>query len=223
MSSFSFIDAGLKFWKVGSLKIYAVLESQLERVVKGKGRKQARICVSDSDSDNQAPVSKKIKLLGELSLNIQGIRKDLSTIFTLTKGMKLPPGLHTLLYNTFKCNIWHSSPMTPPIIFTRCCKCILGCERCVDLWYSGEDGRTKSCPLCRSERAFTETIRIHGLDDFLNGILPLIADEGVPSTTVGASGPSISNTSNNPSRIFSVPTPTADDSDDDFELPLAND
>jgi len=82
--------------------------------VKGKGRKQARICVSDSDSDDQAPVSKKIKLLGELSLNIQGIRKDLSTIFTLTKGMKLPPGLHTLLYNTFKCNICHSSPMTPP-------------------------------------------------------------------------------------------------------------
>ena len=80
----------------------------------------------------------------------------------LSKGMKLPPGLHRLLHDTFKCNICQSSPIRSPVMFTCCCKSILGCERCVDSWYSGEDGRSKKCPLCRSERAFTETVRIHG-------------------------------------------------------------
>ena len=199
-----------------------MLESQLNRVIKGKGRKQHRdvIHISESESDDELPPSKKVKhaQLDELNLEIRGIRKDISTVLTLSKGMKLPPGLHTLLHDTFKCNICHSSPIHPPVIFTRCCKSILGCERCVDSWYSGEDGRSKKCPLCRSERAFTETIHIHGLDDFLNGIAPLIANESVPSSSVTASAPNVSNASGNPSRhIFHVPSPN--DSDDDFEMP----
>ena len=61
--------------------------------------------------------------------------------------MKLPPGLHTLLHDTLKCNICQSSPIRPPVMFTRCCKSILGCERCVDSWYSGEMDDQKSA-LC---------------------------------------------------------------------------
>ena len=190
-----------------------MLESQLNRI-KGKGRKRDVIHISESESDDELPPSKKGKhipvQLDQLTLEMKGIRKDISSVLTLSKGMKLPPGLHTLLHDTFKCNICQSSPIRPPVMFTRCCKSILGCERCVDSWYSGEDGRSKKCPLCRSERAFTETVRIHGLDDFMNAIAPLITDDVTPSAPTISSG--------NPSRhIFHVPSPI--DSEDDFEMP----
>ena len=69
---------------------------------------------------------------------------------------------------TFKCHICHSTPMSHPIIFTQCCKTILGCEVCVGAWFGGEEGRSKSCPLCRAERAYSETCRLHGLDDLVS-------------------------------------------------------
>ena len=46
--------------------------------------------------------------------------------------------------------------MTPPVIFARCCKIILGCQSCVDSWYRGEDVQErkhsipgKLCPLVK--------------------------------------------------------------------------
>ena len=46
--------------KVGSRKIFAVLESQLNRI-KGKGRKRDVIHISESESDDELPPSKKGK------------------------------------------------------------------------------------------------------------------------------------------------------------------
>ena len=86
--------------------------------------------------------------------------------------MKLPPGLYRHLSDTFKCNICYTTPMSTPIIFARCCKTVLGCETCVDRWYaSGKNNNT--CPLCRSDRAYSEISRLNGLDDFLSFIRPL--------------------------------------------------
>ena len=48
----------------------------------------------------------------------------------------------------------------------------------MDTWYRGEEGQTKTCPKCRSDRAYVETCRFNGLDDFLTGIAPLL--EGTP-------------------------------------------
>ena len=53
----------------------------------------------------------------------------------------------------------------------------MGCERCVDKWYSGNEGRARNCPLCRYERGLPETSRLNGLDDFLHSISPLFADD----------------------------------------------
>ena len=105
-----------------------MLESQLNRI-KGKGRKRDVIHISESESDDELPPSKKGKhipvQLDQLTLEMKGIRKDISSVLTLSKGMKLPPGLHTLLHDTFKCNICQSSPIRPPVMFTHCCKSIL--------------------------------------------------------------------------------------------------
>ena len=57
-----------------------------------------------------------------------------------------------------------------PILLAKCCKSIIGCEECVNRWYSGPDALTKSCPRCRSERGYNETMRVLGLDDLLTGL-----------------------------------------------------
>ena len=66
--------------------------------------------------------------------------------------------------------------MVPPIIFAKCCKTLLGCQTCVDTWYRGEQGQARACPKCRGERAYVETCRIVGLDDFMVKIAPLLQE-----------------------------------------------
>ena len=195
---------GLKFWKVGSRKIYAVEKSILDRLVKGKRKKRQIIEIPDSSSETEEtkPPSKRSKILDDLVVSVKGIRHDLNAVLALSKDTKLPPGLYAQLKDTFKCRICHSTPMSPPIIFSRCCRSILGCDVCVDRWYAGEDGRLKTCPLCRAERAFSETGRLHGLDDFLVTIRSLVGSDDNPG----------------PSGISTAPLPpAAPDSDDEFQ------
>ena len=54
------------------------------------------------------------------------------------------------------------------------CKTILGCQQCVDTWYHGEQGLSRTCLKCRSDCAYVETCKLNGLDDFLRGIAPLL-------------------------------------------------
>ena len=203
----------MKFWKVGSRRIFAVVESELDRLQKGMGKRKRRevIRIEDSDSDDNTSTylaEKRFKQKEELVTEVKVIRHDLGAVLSLAKDMKLPPGLFKQLTDTFKCNICQSTPMNPPVIFTRCCKTILGCEDCVDGWFAGEDGRSKSCPLCRAERAYSETCRLRGLDDFLAAIRPLLC------------GSELSTGSSTASHPFTV-SPTPDSDDGDFELPIA--
>ena len=204
----------MKFWKVGSRKIFAVVESQLDQLDKGRGkrkRKELRIDDSDSEDDVSTCTAGKKSKQDELMMEVKAIRHDLSAVLSLSKDMKLPPDLYRQLTDTFKCHICQSTPISPPVMFTRCCKSILGCEVCVDSWFGGENGRSKSCPLCRAERAYSETCRLHGLDDFLTAIQLLLCDEN--------SGRPESSTALYPFRV--PPPPEHPNSDDDFELPAA--
>ncbi len=137
----------------------------------------------DDDSNDFQPTVKQVrshssesrKVLSE----IKEVRKDLQSFLKLSSHMKtkLPPGLFQQLYDTFKCHICQASPMKPPIIFARCCRRIVGCQECVDSWYHGEEeGVARTCPLCRSERAYAETTILRGLDDLLLAIVPLLTD-----------------------------------------------
>lgn len=58
--------------------------------------------------------------------------------------------------------------MQPSIIIAKCCD-LLGCEACVDQWYSRRD-MAKNCPACGRPRGYTQTMRIHGLDDLLKSL-----------------------------------------------------
>ena len=100
-------------------------------------------------------------------------------VFELTSVMQIPLGLRRLLYDTFRCSICRSTPMKAPITFARCCKTIIGCQVCVDTWYRGEEGQQRTRPNCREARAYVDTCKINGLDDFLRAIAPLLEDDSM--------------------------------------------
>ena len=82
----------------------------------------------------------------------------LTEITTLSADAELPLPFKRLINDTFKCCICHSVPMKPPVIIARCCKNMLGCQGCVDRWYSGPDQMTKLCPICKTDHAYNDTL-----------------------------------------------------------------
>ena len=87
-----------------------------------------------------------------------------------------------LLQDAFICFIWREFPIKPLVIFSKCRRSIIGCEHYINRWYSGEDVTTKMCPKCRAERGYAETVRVTGLDEFLEGVHKLM-NEGAADTT----------------------------------------
>ena len=121
--------------------------------------------------------------------SIETIKNDIDQMkkFTRDATTKLPLGLQTAVQETFKCTICHQIPIREPLIVAKCCKNIVGCKQCVYTWYAGQDILTKTCPLCRAERGFTETMRLNGLEPFLQAVS--IALNPSPNTDQDA-GPS---------------------------------
>ena len=149
------IYAGLGFWKVGSRKLFAV---------KWRGKKRKRRATVPEDSeDDDMPLN--CEVLTSLSVLNQNVNK----ILEVSRRLNLPIGFLSLLSETFLCKICQSN-IVPPAIFARCCKTIIGCQRCVDRWYRGEAGLEKKCPLCRGDRGFADTCRVVGMDDFLQAV-----------------------------------------------------
>ena len=72
---------------------------------------------------------------------------------------------------------------------SKCCETIIGCERCVNGWFSGPEALTKTCPACRTERGYSETMVLRGLDNFLVEVKKVIQtederdDEEIPEVT----------------------------------------
>lgn len=130
--------------------------------MKGGKRKRMR---EDSDSSDQDD---------DLLREVLKISSKVSKILDVKTKMNWPVGLSSLLQDTFKCSICHTSPLQPPPIFARCCRSIVGCQACVDRWYRGEPGTERKCPLCRGDRGYADTCRIVGLDVFLKEINGLV-------------------------------------------------
>ena len=119
-----YVYIGLKFWKVGSRKIYAVSSSELKR----KGAAD-----SSSDSDMEPPKSKRVLNCSEIEKNIKAIRNQIDSLMSLQGTLQIPLSLRKLLLDSFKCIICHNV-IEPPVIYSRCCRRLLGCEQCIDTW-----------------------------------------------------------------------------------------
>lgn len=171
---------GLAFWKAPRRAIYAVNYSNSVRK-RSKSRSKA-VCSSDDDDDDfmSEPLPKKRKSPLEANMSkmmeeMQDLKKVVTDTVTLTKECKIPLPVLRMMRDSFKCKICHTIPCKPPLIISKCCKIIIGCEGCINSWYSGPDALTKSCPCCRHERGYNETMTLRGLDDFLVEIRQLIS------------------------------------------------
>ena len=152
------IEIGLKFWKVGSRKIYAVHKEE--------------IITHDNSSDDINPPKKRKSQ--EIIQEIKSLRQEISSL--KSSHVIIPPSssLYGHMYESFLCQICRVSPAHPPVIFTNCCKMIIGCKTCVDEWYKNGMNLARNCPLCRAEMGATEVVEIKGLDDFLKAIKPIL-------------------------------------------------
>ena len=81
------LHIGLKFWKVGSRKIYAVAKAELFHYLGSKGKKRKEVIRVDSDSYNEIQVPKKMKEERELLKEVKELRSDLSAILSVSKGI----------------------------------------------------------------------------------------------------------------------------------------
>ena len=52
----------------------------------------------------------------------------------INKSLPLPVGITKLVKDAFPCKtLCHETPMKPPLIATKCCSSLLGCEECVNV------------------------------------------------------------------------------------------
>ena len=140
--------AGFKFWKISSRKFYAIPEDDLRPAdihdVRGVkcSRTAAAVLASHSDEFEDA--------LFAISRDVAAIHVKTDAIMSLTKDVKIPLGLKKLLNDALKCHIC-TTVMKPPVIIAKCCNTLIGCEECINRWYSGPEALTKQCPrLCRA-------------------------------------------------------------------------
>ena len=71
--------------------------------------------------------------------DISEIKDQIAEIMSLSSDMKIPLALKRIIRDTFKCTICLAVPIKPPVIVTKCCKTILGCETCVNGWFNGTE------------------------------------------------------------------------------------
>jgi hypothetical protein len=117
---------GLAFWKAPRINIWAVLKQSL------RGNSQQLHYAGTLDSDDEfEPRNKRIHLIEKMNVltdEVSGLKEIVSDIMKLTKDSEIPLGLKKTVGDTFKCKICHTSPIKPPIIISKCCKSLLGCE-----------------------------------------------------------------------------------------------
>ena len=136
---------------------------------------------SDDDDDAWEPPKSKTmctsRAMNTLVDEVQSVKETLLDMMSLGSSTTLPLGLKRLFRETFKCHICHSVPIRPPVIVTRCCKQIIGCQDCVNTWYSGPQTTTKTCPMCRADRGCYETMMLRGLSDLMESLRRLCGSE----------------------------------------------
>ena len=138
--------------------------------MKGKSRKRERDVVT-LDSDFEEPTCPKRSRdnniieskVDDIKEDVESIKDVIQDILHLNEKSNIPVGLQRIIRDAFQCKICLTIPVKPPVIMSKCCKVIIGCEICVNGWYTGSEALTKTCPSCRTERGYSETMLLRGL------------------------------------------------------------
>ena len=168
--------------------MYCVLESQLESF-----RQSFEIDDMNDDLGNVSlPPSRKRKLddsnlndqLSSIISDIREIKDGVNNIFKINRKKNVPMGFINT-FECFSCTICKECPANLPIIGCRSCNSIVGCESCVNTWYQGQDGLSKSCPRCRERRGYANTFQFKGMDDFITEMRRFLDDDSSGSNNSG--------------------------------------
>ena len=145
--------------------------------------KRSAIILDDSDEDVEEGPKKRSRIQSD---TFEEIKEDIAEIASVVREIKeldktnsVPLALKQLIIDAFKCKMCLQAPMAAPPIFSRCCKTLLGCEMCVNSWYTGDDALTKKCPVCRAEQGYSDTMVLRGLDEFLVGVAKVLLPDSI--------------------------------------------
>ena len=128
-----------------------------------------------------------------LDMAVKEIHARLEALFKINQtAVPLPFAIISEMQLAFKCIICHDI-LSPPMMISTCCKSIVGCQRCIDTYYShndsGQDILNKVCPKCRAPRGYANTHRLLGLDDFVRAMKAIIEHQGQPVTAQDEDSP----------------------------------
>lgn len=151
---------GVKFWKVGSRKLFAIVGNK-----KGKGKGKGKYKRDSDDFSDAEPghAKKKARLYDQ----VHAIELKVVKMLEVPPRFSFPANITSIIEDTFRCSICRISPIVPPVIYTRCCKQLVGCQSCVDEWYRDDHSMEKICPLCRESNGLGNTMVVLGMDGFL--------------------------------------------------------
>ena len=74
------------------------------------------------------------------------------------------------LEEAFSCIICRRIPARKHLIACSECNSLIGCQKCVNEWYSGIQGLQLKCPKCRCERGLTKAVALKCFDKLLQQI-----------------------------------------------------
>lgn len=158
---------GIGFWKVGSRKIFTVLETDFERQRNESSPTSKRRRSSASNNDSIAALESAVD---SLVTEVSDIKKELSKFSELAFRHKFSLSFIASFEEAFKCCICMRTPANLPIIGCQACSNLIGCQQCINIWYTGADAMEKPCPKCRAERGLTKTFILKGFDEVVNQI-----------------------------------------------------
>ena len=172
--------SGLKFWKNSNRKLYAISDEQFPKY---RGKKRARSLTSytnetpekEESSTSQKNESSYDFLLSKLSKIDKAVQDLQVAVWTRKCPLKMIEPIRVSITATFRCKICHTTPLRPPIVVAKCCSNILGCQRCVDIWFTQGNRTNRTCPLCNNGSK-SETFILKGLDEFLDDIQPIMEE-----------------------------------------------
>ena len=115
---------------------------------------------SDADEPTNQKKSKDKSSIKTIESKVDDMKEDMESIkkdiWHLNETSMVPMTLQRIIRDTFQCKIC--------VMMSKCCKVIIGCETCVNWWYTGSEIPTKTC---ESVPLSVGTARQWFLDDWI--------------------------------------------------------
>ena len=176
--------AGVKFWKTPSRKIFAVNKREL------RGQTMFVQSTMMNSQDSTGIITQSSPELQEVLEEVKGMKKALKAcnlLFGLIAEQSQQPSRQgRRMHSDAKYVKPH--PACRPSFLLDVVPTSLAVNPVSTRWFAGANGLSKSCPICRQERGYAQTARLHGLDEFIEEVRKLVSavPEQMPEQAAGS-------------------------------------